>query len=477
MIDLEIAYLSGVEALRRFQNKTLSPVELLETVIERAESVEPKVNAVADRFYETARMLARASEASYLGKGNAPRLLEGLPLAVKEADCLSGTRRSNGSLLHMDRIDHDTSPVPERLIGAGAIPHIKTTVPEFCILGATHSRAFGVTRNPWNPEFGPGGSSGGSGVVLAIGATTLATGSDIGGSIRIPASACGVAGYKAPYGRNPGPALASLDTYCHFGVMARTVADIAIMQNIVSGRHPRDVVSLAEKVVVPTVAPVSLKGRRIAWSMNLGAYEVDDGVVAATRDALKLLESLGAIVEEVDLGWDVSIIRAAEAYFAHGWGNTMTQDFERDRQLMTEYAVDFVESAALATVENYHFARSIEAKMYASFGPLMENFDAFICPTLAVPSVPAEFIPSKTPVLFNGREKIISDDEWAMTTPFNTLSRCPVLSVPSGFHASGVPTGIQIVGRTYDDISVFDIGLAYEQAKPWLGSGKRPFPL
>ena len=256
--------------------------------------------------------------------------------------------------------------------------------------------------------------------------------------------------------------------------MARTVSDIAMMQNIVSGRHPLDMVTVAEKVIVPTQAPASLKGRKIAYSMDLGAYEVDAGVIAATRQALQVLRDLGAHVEEVDLGWDVSIIRAAEAYFAHGWGNTMTQDFARDRLLMSEYAIDFVESAAQATVANYHFARDVEARMYESFGPLMEGYDGFVCPTLAVPSVPAEFIPRKTPVVFNGREKIVSDDEWAMTTPFNTLSRCPVLSVPSGFHPNGLPTGIQIVGRTYDDVSVFEIGLAFEQASPWLQSGRRP---
>jgi Asp-tRNA(Asn)/Glu-tRNA(Gln) amidotransferase A subunit family amidase len=474
MADLETAYLSGTEALARFAAGTLSPVELLDAVIARAEVVELRVNAIADRFYAEARAAARKAEASWAGVGPAPRPLEGLNLAVKEADHLAGTRNSNGSLLHMDRVDTTTAPVVQRLLDAGAIPHIKTTVPEFCILGATHSRAFGVTRNPWNLAFGPGGSSGGSGVVLATGGATLATGSDIGGSIRIPASACGVVGYKAPYGRNPGPAAASIDSYAHFGVMARTVGDVALMQNLVSGRHPQDIVSLADKVVVPTVAPPSLKGRRIAWSMNLGAYEVDAGVAAATRQALATLKALGAEVEEVELGWDGRIIRATEAYFAHGWGNTMTADFPRDRSLMTEYAITFVESAAQATVENYHFARAMEVEMYASFGPLMERFDAFVCPTTSVPSVAADFIPGRTPVVVNGREKIISDDAWAMTSPFNMLSRCPVLAVPSGIHANGVPTGIQIVGRAYDDVSVFEIGLAFEKAAPWLGVGSRP---
>lgn len=351
---------------------------------------------------------------------------------------------------------------------------MKTTVPEFCILGATHSKLYGVTRNPFNPAFGPGGSSGGSGAVLATGGSPLATGSDIGGSIRIPASACGVAGYKPPYGRNPAYPGSNLDTYSHYGVMARTVKDIALMQNVVSGRHPLDIASLADTVVVPTETSGSLKGRRIAYSISLGAYEIEAGVEAATRDALQVLKDLGAEVEEVDLGWTSEITRAAERYFAHGWGNTMVEDFERDRPHLTEYAIDYIEIARHATVADYHFARSVEAKMYMSFGPMMERFDAFVCPTLSIPSVPADFLPMKTPVSINGRERLMTDDDWAMTTPFNTLSRLPVLSVPSGIHANGVPTGIQIVGKAFDDVSVFEVGLAYEKAFPWLTPGRRP---
>ncbi|WP_181702741.1 amidase [Chthonobacter albigriseus] len=471
--DDTTAYLSGAEALRLFKAKSLSPLEYLEACIARAEAVEPTVNAIADRFYEAARKAAAMATDRYAG-GAPTGPLDGLPLAVKEADKLAGTRRPNGSLIHKDRVDSDTAPVVERLLAAGAIPHMKTTVPEFCILGATHSRLYGVTRNPWNPDFGPGGSSGGSGAVLATGGSPLATGSDIGGSIRIPASACGVVGYKPPYGRNPAPSGSNLDTYCHYGVMSRTVIDTALMQNVVSGRHPRDIASLADRVVVPTEAPANLRGKRIAYSIDLGAYEVDHGVAAATRQAIQVLRDLGAVVEEVETGWTSEITRAAERYFAHGWGNTMSKDFERDRTFMTGYAIDYILAAKSATPEDYHYARTVEAQMYDRFGPMMEGYDAFVCPTLALPSVPAEFHPLKTPLVFNGVEKIVSDDDWAMTTPFNTLSRLPVLSVPSGMHETGVPTGIQIVGRAYDDVSVFQVGLAYEQAFPWLQAGNRP---
>lgn len=461
--DLELVYMSGRRALAEFGKGNLSPVELLDATITRAEEVEPAVNAIAERFYEDARSAARKAETAYAGKTGKARPLEGLPLAVKESDRLAGTRRTEGSLLHTNRIDTDTSIVLTRLLAAGAIPHLKTTVPEFCILGATHSRLFGVTRNPWNLDFSPGGSSGGSAVALASGAATLATGTDIGGSIRIPASACGVVGYKAPYGRNPGEPVANLDTYNHIGVMARSVEDVALTQNVISGQHSLDIASLRDKVWVPTRAPANLTGRRIAWSADLGVYEIDTPVATATEAAIRALKDLGAIVEEVSLGWDRDTIRAAEAHLAHGWGNMMSKCLEVDRPYLTAYAIDYIENAAKATVADYRFAKEVEWRMYSKFGPMMEEFDAFVCPTLSVPSVAADFTPMKTPITVNGCEKLMSDDEWTMTTPFNMLSRCPVLAVPSGFASTGVPTGIQIVGRAYDDSSVFEVGLAYER--------------
>src|SRR5262245_21404877 len=188
----ELYALSATEALRRFRARELSPVELLEAVIARAEEVEPTVNALCHTFYDDARAQAREAEARYAGRGEAPRALEGIPLAIKEEEAVEGQPWTQGSLIYKDLVADYSSAFTRRHLEAGAIVHARTTAPEFSCAGFTHSRLWGPTRNPWNPEYAVGGSSGGAAAALAAGTTTLASGSDIGGSIRIPASFCGV---------------------------------------------------------------------------------------------------------------------------------------------------------------------------------------------------------------------------------------------------------------------------------------------
>ena len=203
MSDLELCYLSATQALQRFASGALSPRELMHALIARAESVEPSINAFADRYFDEALQLAEAAERRY-ASGTARRL-EGLPLAVKDDTAIRGKRNTNGSLVHRDHIADHTDPHIERLQRAGAIVHARTTCPEFCAAWVTYSRLHGVSRCPWNTAFTPGGSSGGSAAAVAAGTTTVATGSDNAGSIRQPASICGVVGYKPPHGRNPAP--------------------------------------------------------------------------------------------------------------------------------------------------------------------------------------------------------------------------------------------------------------------------------
>src|SRR5436309_8481147 len=193
--------LSAVDALAQMRELALSPVELLESVIARAESVEPTVNAFAERRFEEARVAAKASAERYANDGPLGPL-EGLPVALKEEAPVAGWRMRYGSLA-VDEVAKSTGPLAERILGSGALVHARTTTPEFSCTGYTHSKLGGVTRNPWNPAFAVGGSSGGSGASLASGTSLLASGSDIGGSIRLPASANGGVGVKPPHGRVP----------------------------------------------------------------------------------------------------------------------------------------------------------------------------------------------------------------------------------------------------------------------------------
>jgi amidase len=462
----DLHHLSATEALARFRSRELSPVELLDAVIARAEAVEPTVNALCHTFPDEARAAARAAEARYAGDGE-PRPLEGIPVAIKEEEAVAGQPWTQGSLLYKDLVARHTSAFAQRHFDAGAIVHARSTAPEFSCAGFTQSRIHGVTRNPWNPEYGVGGSSGGSGAALAAGTATLASGSDIGGSIRIPASFNGVVGFKPPYGRVPVDPPFNLDVYCHCGPLARTVADCALYENVVAGPDPSDIATLRPKLVLPETFE-GVAGLRVALSQDLGDWPVDDDVRANTLAAAEALRAAGATVEEVGLkvprrDVDVAMAIHFNAMFVH-W---IRQQVSEHPDEVTRYP------GALArwceeTAGERTFAEGLEleARLYAPVGELLERYDALICPTV-------------------GTVGLLADDDYAdhgldvggehvdhymggiLTPVFNVMSRCPVLSVPSGRAANGVPTGLSIAGRTYDDETVFRLGAALERERPW----------
>ncbi|MFJ2417546.1 amidase [Streptomyces brevispora] len=467
----DIAYLPATEALRRFRDRSLSPVELMTAVIARAEAVEPKVNALAERTFEEALAAAREAEARYAGKGEAPRALEGLAVATKEEQPIAGRRISDGSLAFVDEVAKETHPVIERVQGAGGIVHARTTTPEFSCAGYTQSRLWGVTRNPWNLEFTPGGSSGGAGAALAAGETTLATGSDIGGSIRIPASYTGTVGYKPPYGRVPAMAPFNLDTYCHDGPMARTVGDCALLENVIAGPHPSDAVSLRPKFVLPERFE-GVEGLRVALSVTLGDWPVDPEVEANTRAVAEALRAAGAVVEEVEVPiMRADVMRASMIHFGSIFGPYIASVAAEHGDLLTPYALDFARRGSEAVREPGSLLEGleIEARIQATLGALLDRYDILLCPTTAIPALKADDDYLSTKVVINGVE-LDFYLESAMTTVFNIASRCPVLSVPSGFASTGVPTGVQVVGRTYDDATVFRAAAAIEAVRPWSGA-------
>jgi aspartyl-tRNA(Asn)/glutamyl-tRNA(Gln) amidotransferase subunit A len=469
----DLHYLPAAEALRLFATRELSPVELVSAVIARAEGVEPVINAFAETRYEQALGEARQAEARYAGTGPAPRPLEGLPVAVKEEAPIAGQRNTLGSVPLRDVVADQTAVFVQRIIDAGGIVHARSTTPEFSCAPFTWSRLWGVTRNPWNRAFSPGGSSGGSAAALAAGSATLATGSDIGGSIRIPSSCCGVAGFKPPYGRVPEVEVFNLDHYCHEGPLARSVTDCALLQNVIAGPHHSDVASLRPKLDIPArLDPIA--GLRIALSLDLGCYEVDADVIANTRAAAGRLRQAGATVEEVSLPWDLATIsRAARIHFGMIFGPSVREIYAAHAADLTSYARRFVAESDEIGKDDLVAGLALEAAIYAPLGRLLDDFDALICPTFAVPALPAEY-DTDQPVLVNGAPR----GDWLdvlMTLPFNIASRCPVMSVPSGLSRDEVPTGLSVVGRTYDDVTVFRIAAAHEELFPWLDtSGRRP---
>jgi Asp-tRNA(Asn)/Glu-tRNA(Gln) amidotransferase A subunit family amidase len=462
MSDTDFCYLSAAEAIAMFRQRSLSPVELMQAIADRSASLEPHIHAFTEAWFDDAMDAAWAAERRYRD-GNA-RPLEGIPLAVKDELRLAGRRRTQASLIYRDRVDDESDVIIQRLLDAGAIAHAKTTTPEFCLLGSCHSRLWGITRNPWNLDVTPGGSSGGSGAALAAGTTILATGTDIGGSIRIPSALCGTVGYKPPYGRNPEVPVFNLDFYSHSGPMTRSVADAALMQNLISGIHNRDIASMRERVRLDTSPPDDLAGWKIAYSLDLGFMEVDESIRKNTLAALDILRGLGAEVEAVEIDWDESIIEAAHSHWAHFWAGSMESVLDEHRDELCDYTVWFIENARRSTLRDFQASLESAVRMYDRFGPLMDEYDLFVCPTLMTSAVPNDSTWPENEVEINGRIVRCSEEHWSATYPFNTLSRCPVLSLPSGLAANGVPTAVQFVARSYDDQRVFSAALAYEQA-------------
>nr|WP_251364214.1 MULTISPECIES: amidase [unclassified Leucobacter] len=445
-------YITATEAIRRFQARELSPVELLDAVIARTAQTEPQVGAVTEEMLDTARIAARESEARY--HAGTARRLEGVPLMLKEEQPIAGKLAEDGSLLEKGNIAEASHPIVDRIFNAGAVVHGRTTTPEFCCAPVTHTKLWGVTRNPHNTEMSPGGSSGGSGAVLAAGSTILATGSDIGGSIRIPASYCGVVGFKPPFGRVPGLAPFNSDTYCADGPMGRSVADVAALQNVIAGPWSGDPASLRPAVQV-SGATGSLAGMRIALSYTLGGYAPDPAVIANTRTFADALRAAGATVDEVDLPWTPqSVLDIAWTHFGQVMGPFIESIGNGEPELLEQlmpYTRAFVASASNSG--SYVEGLTAEAAFYRPLGELLEGYDALVCPTIANTGMAADEPSIDTRAAFSE----------LMTLPFNIVGRVPVLAVPSGRAPNGVPTGVQIVGRTFDDATVFRIGAAVEQ--------------
>jgi aspartyl-tRNA(Asn)/glutamyl-tRNA(Gln) amidotransferase subunit A len=475
----KLHYLSAVDALQLFRSRELSPVELMEAVMERISEINGTVNALTETMFEEALAESREAELLYQrgeydggsgGQDSVPPLL-GLPVAAKEKHAIAGRSFSQGLLACAGETAAADHPIIGRIKAAGGILHARTTSPEFSCATVTHSPMWGVTRNPWNPEYSPGGSSGGAGAALASGMTALATASDIAGSTRLPASFTGTVGYKAPYGRIPGMPPLSNDWYRGDGPMGRTVADTALLTNVMAGPHPMDHTSVGPSAPLPLeFAPVHQM--RIALCIRLGDYPVTAEIEANTRGVAAALEAAGAIVEEIELPWSHrEISDVIFTHFGHILGPAMEAATAGGTGQLAAYTRRFMADAReAATRHTLLEGLQAESRIQAQLAQAMAGFDALICPASAVPALKADAD------YLDGIdvEGTHLEHYWEahMTAPFNINNRCPVLAVPSGLSETGIPTGVQIVGHPYDDLTVFRIGAAVEQVRPW--SGMRP---
>ena len=462
------AYTPAVELTALIRDKKLSPVEVVDSLLERIDRINPQINAFCTVVADQAREAARQAEAAVM-RGDSLASLHGVPVAVKDLTATAGIRTTFGSRVYQNNLPDEDDIIVERLRAAGAIVIGKTNTPEFGFMGVTNNRLFGVTRNPWNLDRHAGGSSGGSAAAVAAGLGPLATGSDGGGSIRIPSSFCGVFGLKPSYGRVPrGPGVPDWQTLSHQGPITRTVADAALMLGAIAGRDERDRHSLADDRLDCFPLPDGdLKGVRIGWSADLGYAVIDPEVLEATAAAARVFESTGATVDEAGLN-----VKHQGRSFATIWAATFAAKYahllDDWRDEMDPMLVAIIEDGAKVTATRYAEAAAAREVFWQNIRPCFEEFDFLLTPTLSVPAFDADLY---QPPDIGGIEGSSGLDWTPFTYPFNFTGQ-PVASVPCGWTKDGLPIGLQIIGPRFDDTGVLKVAAAFERAAPW--ADRRP---
>jgi Asp-tRNA(Asn)/Glu-tRNA(Gln) amidotransferase A subunit family amidase len=467
MATPDLGWIPAGELAALIRTKRVSPVEVVDAALARIERLNPALNCFAAVTAEEARDAAVAAEVAVM-TGEALGPLHGVPVSIKDLVFTRRVATTGGSRLFADHVPEEDAVCVERLKGAGAIILGKTTTPEFGHKGVTDSPLFGITRNPWNPALTPGGSSGGAGAAVAAGLGPLAVGTDGGGSIRVPASFCGIYGLKPSFGRVPqAPGFPGWETLSHTGPMTRTVRDAALMLDVIAGPDDRDRYSLpaAGRSFHPACDD-DLAGLSVAWTPDLGYARVDPEVADLCAAAAERFESFGGHVEVVSPSWDdpeeiFRVMAGAETWSV--WGERLPEDGEKmDRSLRA-----FLKFGATVTAAQYLRAQRRRLELWTEVQRFLARFDLLITPTVAVPP----FEVGKPGLnAINGQP--CSPLGWMpFCFPFN-LTGQPAATVPVGFTRAGLPVGLQIVGRRHADHTVLAASAAFEAAQPW--ADRRP---
>lgn len=462
----DLIWKSATELLALYRARRLSPVEVTKAVLQRIAALNPKINAFCLVDEEGALRQARESERRWQ-EGRPAGLLDGVPVSIKDLLLTRGWPTLRGSRTIDPRQNWDVdAPATARLREHNAVLLGKTTTPEFGWKGLTDGPLSGITRNPWNLERTPGGSSGGASAQLAAGMGPLAIGSDGGGSIRIPAGFTGVFGLKPSFGRVPAWPASPFGTVAHVGPMARSVADAALMLNVIAEPDPRDWTALPYEDADWTRAlRRGVKGLRVAFSPRLGFARVHPEVAALVARAARVFADLGAIVEEKDPGF-----ADPREIFWTGWRagafNALGR-LPREKRAELEPGLDrIVDEGSRVSLIEYLDAQGARTELGAQMRRFHETYDLLLTPALAVPAFQVgRIVPDpKGP-----------DDRWTDWTPFSypfNLTQQPACSVPCGFTGEGLPVGLQVVGPMHRDDLVLRAAHAFEQAQT--GPVRRP---
>lgn len=448
------------------RQRKLSPVEITEHYLRRIEGLNPRLNAYLTVCGEEALAAARAAEQAVMA-GRDLGVLHGVPIAIKDLNPTKGIRTTRGSLVYKDWVPDEDDMVAERVRRSGAIILGKTNTPEFGARGTTENRLGDACRNPWDPTRTAGGSSGGAAAALAAGLCPLATGSDAGGSIRIPGSFCGVYGIRPTQGRVPRlySGRGGWGIFSQNGPMSHTVRDAAILLQVLAGPDPRDPTCLQEQPpdFEAAARDGNVRGLRIAWSADLGGVPVDPEVRTATGAAAAVFAELGATVEEADPPIDTEKVLWI---FRTIWQSDHAAEFgpllETHRDLLTDYFRQGLEIAVEWKASR--LAQAIREREWhrARLDEFFQQYDLLLTPATAVTAFPIEQFPTE----IDGKPV---DPAWGYTPftyPFNVSGQTAAI-VPCGFSSQGLPIGLHIVGRRGEETTVLRASAAFEAARPW----------
>lgn len=455
----ELCAYTATELVAAYADRTLSPVQVTDAVLDRIERLDPLVNSFCLVAADTAREQARASEARWQ-RGEPQGLLDGVPVSVKDLLLTKGRPTRRGSLsTDPGVLAREDAPCVARMREHGAVFVGNTTTPEFGWKGVTDNPLTGITRNPWDPSRTSGGSSGGSAAAVALGLAPLSVGTDGGGSVRIPASFCGVYGLKPTYGRIPLYPASPFGTLAHAGPITRTVADAALMMDVVCGPDPRDWSALApgpDSFREALEREDGVRGLRVAYSPTLFGTPVDPQVADRVRRAVELLAAMGAEVEEADPGFPDPVEAFHTLWFsgaAKVVENLTPEQLSRLDPGLREVCLRGAEMSAL----DYLGAVDTRMRLGVRMGEFHRTYDLLVTPTLPVTAFEAghEVAPG------SGHER------WTGWTPFTypfNLTQQPAASVPCGTTDEGLPVGVQLVAARHGDALVLRVSHALFEA-------------
>ncbi len=461
MTSEELCWMTAADLAAAIRKKRVSPVEVVEALLGRIDKTR-SLNAYVTVDAEGARAAAKAAERALMRHGARLGALHGVPFSVKDLVATRGVRTTFGTPLYRDHVPTEDAPTVERLKAAGAIMIGKTNTPTFGWVGITDNLLFGATPNPWSLRRTPGGSSGGAGAAVAAGLGPLAIGTDGGGSIRKPAAFCGIFGLKPSYGRWPIHPHGAAWGLSSVGPMTRTVKDAALMMNACAGPDERDQYSLpGPGVDYVRALRGRLKGVRVAYSDTLGfAPAVDREVREATARAARVFRDFGCRVEDVDPGWP-SPYPSWRALFLGGIATRLAPYLHR-RAEIDGGLLPAVEETLRQPPTAYVQAWLDRLAWWAHARAFFETYDLLLCPTVATVAFPLGIL---WPTVIDGTP-VDREAASAFTFAFNMTGQ-PAASVPCGFTRDGLPIGLQIVGRRFDDVTVLRASAAFEAARPW----------